>query len=82
MNSLNNKNYQSLSDGPIGYMASNPIAVNLIMIILLLGGFWTMYNMQKEVYPEFQLDTVDISVAYPGASPAEVEQGILRPCSH
>jgi len=38
-----------------------------------------MYSMQKEVFPEFQLDVVDISVVYPGASPAEVEQGILRP---
>jgi len=65
--------------GPIAYMANNPIAANLLMIILLFGGIWTMFNIQKEVFPEFQLDVVEVSVVYPGAAPAEVEQGILRP---
>jgi len=65
--------------GPIAYMAQNPIAANLLMIILLGGGIWTMFNIQKEVFPQFQLDIVEVSVVYPGASPAEVEQGILRP---
>ncbi|NBC25276.1 MAG: AcrB/AcrD/AcrF family protein [Bacteroidetes bacterium] len=65
--------------GPIAFMANNPIAANLLMIILIGGGIWTMYNMQKEVFPQFQLDIVEVSVVYPGAAPAEVEQGILRP---
>ena len=60
-------------------MASNPIAANLLMIILIGGGIWTMFNIQKEVFPEYQLDIVEVSVVYPGAAPAEVEQGILRP---
>lgn len=60
-------------------MARNPIAANLLMIILLGGGIWTMFNIQKEVFPQFQLDIVEVSVVYPGAAPAEVEQGILRP---
>ncbi|MDX1617950.1 MAG: efflux RND transporter permease subunit [Balneolaceae bacterium] len=66
-------------DGPIAYMARNPIAANLLMIILIGGGIWTMFNIQKEVFPQYQLDIVEVSVVYPGAAPAEVEQGILRP---
>lgn len=66
-------------EGAIGYMARNSIATNLLMLILLGGGIFTMYTIQKEVFPEFQLDFVDVSVAYPGASPAEVEQGVLQP---
>ena len=66
-------------EGAIGYMARNSIAVNLLMMVLLAGGIFTMYNIQKEVFPQFQLDFVEVSVAYPGASPAEVEQGILQP---
>lgn len=66
-------------NGPIAYMARHPIAVNLLMVILIGGGIWTMFNIQKEVFPQFQLDVVEVSVSYPGASPAEVEQGILRP---
>ncbi len=65
--------------GLIAYMARNPIAANLLMIILLGGGIWTVFNIQKEVFPQYQLDVVEVSVTYPGAAPAEVEQGILRP---
>jgi len=65
--------------GPIAWMARNPIAANLLMIILLGGGLWTAFAVQKEVFPQFQLDVVEVTVSYPGASPAEVEQGILLP---
>jgi len=67
------------SSGPIAWMARNSIAANLLMIILLGGGTWTAITMQKEVDPPFELDIVEVSVAYPGAAPAEVEQGILLP---
>ncbi|MDA3873164.1 MAG: efflux RND transporter permease subunit [Kiritimatiellae bacterium] len=65
--------------GPIAWMVKNSIAANLLMIILIGGGLWSAFTMQKEVFPQFQLDVVDVSVAYPGAAPSEVEQGILQP---
>jgi multidrug efflux pump subunit AcrB len=65
--------------GTIAWMARHSIAANLIMVILLGGGFWAAISVQKEVFPQFQLDVVEVSVTYPGAAPAEVEQGILRP---
>jgi multidrug efflux pump subunit AcrB len=66
-------------NGPIAWMAKHPIAANLLMFILLGGGIWSSFNIQKEVFPQFQLDIVEVDVSYPGASPAEVEQGILQP---
>jgi multidrug efflux pump subunit AcrB len=38
-----------------------------------------MYTIQKEVFPQYQLDFVQVSVVYPGAAPEEVEQGIVLP---
>jgi len=70
---------ESSGRGPIDWMARNPIAANLLMAVLLIGGVWTTLDVQKEVFPQFQLDIVEISVGYPGAAPEEVEQGILRP---
>ncbi|MEN0060533.1 MAG: efflux RND transporter permease subunit [Myxococcota bacterium] len=64
-------------NGLLSWMANNRVAANLLMILLLLGGFLSAQNTQQEVFPEFALDAVTVSVAYPGASPEEVEQGVL-----
>ena len=65
--------------GPIAWMAGNSVAANLVMVFLLVGGFFYGTRIKQEVFPEFTRDQVDISVAYPGASPEEVEQGIVLP---
>ncbi|MCR9201211.1 MAG: efflux RND transporter permease subunit [Planctomycetaceae bacterium] len=70
---------QTPQAGPVAWMARNAVAANLLMFLLLGGGVWSAVTMQKEVFPPSQLDIVEIFVGYPGASPAEVEQGILRP---
>ena len=36
-------------------------------------------QVQKEVYPAFELDIIEVKVDYPGAAPEEVEKGILQP---
>jgi len=73
------KDSSTIADGAIAWMAQNSIAANLAMVILLAGGIWTALTMQKEVDPQFELDVVLATVAYPGAAPGEVEQGILLP---
>lgn len=74
-----NKPSEDSKKGAIAFMACNSIITNLLMFILIGGGIWTMFNIQKEVFPQFQLDFVEVSVTYPGAAPTEVEQGILLP---
>ena len=67
----------SLRSGAIAWMARNPVAANLLMFFLLVGGLLMGTQVKQEVFPETELDLVSISVPYPGASPAEVEQGII-----
>ena len=69
----------SYGKGPISWMAQNSVAANLLMMILILGGIFTALKIQKEVFPQFQLDIVNVSAGYPGAAPSEVETGILQP---
>ncbi len=63
--------------GPISWMVHNPVAANLLMLFLLVGGLIASLRVKQEVFPPFELDTVSITVSYPGASPAEVEQGVI-----
>ncbi|MBT8492263.1 MAG: efflux RND transporter permease subunit, partial [Deltaproteobacteria bacterium] len=63
-------------EGPLAWMARNSVAANILMVILLLGGALQLGSIKEEVFPEFELDLILIQVPYPGASPAEVEQGV------
>lgn len=63
--------------GPIAWMAGNRVAANLLMFFFIIGGLALGYSIKQEVFPEILLDTVTVSVPYPGASPEEVEEGII-----
>ncbi len=63
--------------GPIAWMVHHRVTPNLLMLIFLIGGFYMATQIKKEVFPEFEIDTVTVRVPYPGASPEEVEQGIV-----
>lgn len=67
-----------LKKGPISWMARHAVTANLIMVVCLIGGAFTLYNIKKEVFPEFSMDMVSITVPYPGASPEEVEKSIVQ----
>ncbi|MFU8787598.1 MAG: efflux RND transporter permease subunit [Methylobacter sp.] len=63
--------------GAISWMAQHGVAANLLMAACILGGLLMMLSIKQEVFPDFEIDTITVSVAYPGASPEEVENGIL-----
>lgn len=71
------KKTDKLTKGPISWMAGNTVAANLLMALFLIGGLFMGFQIKQEVFPEFDLDRVNITVAYPGASPEEVESGII-----
>jgi len=70
-------NDQGQRPGPMAWMARHGVAPNLLMVILLVGGFLVARGIKQEVFPDFQLDIVRVTVPYPGASPEEVERGII-----
>ena len=64
--------------GPIEWMARNPVAANLLMVLMIAGGLLIMFTTVKQEYlPNTEPDTVTVKVALPGATPAEVEQSIV-----
>ena len=54
----------------------NNVTVNLIMIFIIMAGIFTVLKMRRELFPQFSLDMIVVSVVYPGSSPEEVEEGI------
>lgn len=64
--------------GPLAWMAGNSIAANLLMAVFIIGGLICALRIKQEIFPDFDLDSVTVSVAYPQASPEEVERGIVQ----
>ncbi|MDN3486082.1 efflux RND transporter permease subunit [Pseudoalteromonas sp. APC 3224] len=62
--------------GLIAWFARNPVAANLIMIFILIGGLLTALTIRKQAFPQFESNWVSIQAVYPGAAPQEVEEGI------
>lgn len=59
------------------WFVRNPVAANLLMALLLIGGLLALPKLQREVIPPVDLEQIQVAVAYPGAGPAEVEDGVL-----
>ncbi len=62
--------------GAISWFARNPVAANLLMVLIVAGGLLTALTVKREVMPEFSLDMITVQVPYRGAAPEEVEEGV------
>lgn len=63
-------------NGPIAWFAANPVAANLLMMLIVCGGVSSLLFMEKEVFPPFKLPRILISATYPGAGPLEIEESV------
>ena len=70
--------YPMRESGIIAWMAGNPVAANLLMLVVMVGGLASVDGITKEVFPTFPSEVLTITVPYPGSSPEEVEEGIVR----
>ncbi|MFH1999919.1 MAG: efflux RND transporter permease subunit, partial [Planctomycetota bacterium] len=60
----------------VEWFAENPVAANLLMFLILTGGLLTIFNIEQEVFPEFSMDRISVTMVYLGAAPEEVEEGV------
>lgn len=66
-------------NGLIRWITTHPVAVNLTMLFVIVAGLVSAGSITQKTFPDISLDAIEISVLYPGASPSEIEQSILRP---
>jgi len=62
--------------GILSWFASNHVAANLLMLLIAAAGFMAIFSARLEVFPEMNLDMINIMVPYLGASPSDVEEGV------
>ena len=63
--------------GPIAYMASNNVAANLLMWAIIVAGLVSLSGIDREAWPTTPFYHIEVSMAYPGATPEEIEESII-----
>ena len=63
--------------GLIAWFASNHVAANLLMLMILAFGIVSAFSIRKQTTPDLELNTISVRVAYLGAAPQEVEEGVV-----
>ena len=65
--------------GALAWMARDKVTANLLMLLLIVGGLFASWSIQKEVMPVFSADVVNVTVSYSGSTPEEIDLGIILP---
>ncbi len=60
----------------IAWFVDNPVAANLLMLIIMGAGLLGISAVHREEFPELEVPAISITVPYLGAAPAEVESGV------
>jgi len=63
----------------IRYFAQHPTISNILMMAIIAIGLTSLKSLNKESFPLLKPSKVQVTVAYPGASPGDVEDGICNP---
>jgi len=63
----------------VDFSVKHTLFVNLLSVFLVIAGLVSMFQLQREAFPEVSFDRVAVSTFYRGASPDEVEKLVTTP---
>src|SRR3989338_8284951 len=63
--------------GIIAWFAGNPVAANLLVLLIVFCGGVSVFTIKKSIMPQFESNMVRVGVPFLGATPEEVEEGVI-----
>ncbi|GMM68090.1 efflux RND transporter permease subunit [Alteromonas sp. MTD1] len=72
---MDNKN--DPQTGLIAWFARNSVAANLLMIFIIIMGVASYFTIQRQMFPNIEINYINVEASYPGASPQEIEESIF-----
>lgn len=60
------------------WFTRNPVAANLLMLLVLIAGFFTIQSIRIEGFPALPPSSVTIETVFPGASAEQIDRGVSR----
>ena len=65
-------------DGIIGLFARHPTAANLLMLVMIITGLFSLSRINTQFFPDFGIDVVTVNVEWPGATAEDVDKTIVQ----
>lgn len=63
--------------GVFGYFVQHRTAANLVLLLMMVGGFFATQHLRSQFFPDSIRESVTVSVAWPGAGPEDVDNAIV-----
>ncbi|OOV86078.1 efflux RND transporter permease subunit [Oceanospirillum linum] len=73
MSSSSTENHNSV----MSWFVRNPVAANLLMVMILLLGYFTATGLRTETFPSFPAEDVTISVTVDGGGIEDIEESVV-----
>ncbi len=61
------------------WSVKNSLLVNLLTVFVLVAGCFALFQLRREAFPNINLDIVQVTTRYPGATPGQIEKLISIP---
>ncbi|MEC8232610.1 MAG: efflux RND transporter permease subunit [Pseudomonadota bacterium] len=71
------ENHNDTQHGIISWFARNSVAANLLMIFIIIMGIASYLTIQRQMFPNIEINYINVEATYPGASPQEIEESIF-----
>jgi len=71
------ENHNNTQNGIIAWFARNSVAANLLMFFIIVMGIASYFTIQRQMFPNIEINYITINATYPGASPQEIEESIF-----
>ena len=63
----------------IEYFVNQGAFVNIVTLMVFLAGVWSLFNINREVFPNIQFDVITVTTAYPGGAAESLERLVTNP---
>jgi multidrug efflux pump subunit AcrB len=61
------------------WCVNNRTSIYIFTILMSVAGYYVYQNLPKELYPDVVMPTISVTTIYPGASPQDIENLIVKP---
>jgi multidrug efflux pump subunit AcrB len=61
------------------FFQKHKLFIHYLTVVIVIAGIAVLFRMQREARPNVNFNRVNISVAYPGSSPSDIEELVIDP---